>query len=373
MGDSQPLLFTDELLQRARAVPEDRRCLLHRWALFPGEHRAIARRQLETAAQLVPEPQLRRVLRPLWGDDDRKVMAAAGVLLLAKVLRDHGWTVEYEPELDGLTPDLRIQKRDASFLVEARHVAGDFGLPPGYGRVRIALRGITTRTPAHFSRLEVDGRASLKGFRAFMRRTLREPPCGHVVYEEPGVRISFELHQPPLDFAVSAFLGYTFPGTRFDDRASVRAALDEKLKKYPFPLVVALQGIDTGDIFIAAEQEMYGSEVYQIPISHTSGRAAGPARMARKDDSVGMRPDSDGERVRSRLDALLPFEIPLSDAGFAVRARLFANPARPDLPGLREFLPIPSVLPLDASSMGYMRADGSPLGGKEQIRDAFTP
>ena len=133
-----------------------------------------------------------------------------------------------------------------------------------------------TRTPASFSVVEVDGGASLKGFRAFLRRTLEEQRQGRLEYREDGVLIRFELHHPPLDSEIGVCLGYSPDAFWFDDRPAVRAALDEKLKKYPFPLVVALQGIHTGDLFEAAEEELLGGEVIEIPISHDTGGPAGP-------------------------------------------------------------------------------------------------
>lgn len=371
---SQRLIFTDELIARARAAPEATRRLIYRWATFPGPEREKARSQLEAAARLVPVDQRPRVLGQLHSDDDKQVMATAGVVLLAKLLADQGWRVEHEPDISGVTPDLRIRKGKAEFLVEVRHVAGDFGLPPAYQRLEASLRDIRTRTPANFFTIQVDGRASLRGFKAFLRRALDEKATGRQVYEKPGILISFELLRRPLDREIGVFSGHTGKAFAFDDRPNVRAALDEKLKKYPFPLIVALQGIEVGDLFKAAEEELFGSEVIQIPISHATGGPAGPPRRARKpDDSILSRPKSDGARVRARLEALLPFEVNVTDRGFAVRARLLANPAKPGVVGLDEFRPIPSLLHLDARKMGYVGADGQPLSEQEEVADEFIP
>jgi hypothetical protein len=245
--EGAPLIFTPELIAAARARAEATRPLIHRWALFEGARRELARAQLERAARLVPPEKRARALGPLHSHEDKQVFAAAGVLLLATVLTDQGWQVAHEPEIEGLTPDLRITKNAARFFVEARHVAGDFGLPAGYQKLQASLRGINTRTPACFSVIEVDGGASLKGFRAFLRRVLDEQRQGPLEYRADGVLIRFELHHPPLESDIAVCFAYSpEEAFWFDDRPAVRAALDEKLKKYSFPLVVALQGIHTG-------------------------------------------------------------------------------------------------------------------------------
>lgn len=369
----QRSIFTEELLAAARAQPEAKRRLIHRWATFSGPGREEARCQLDAAADLVPPGQRPRVLRPLYSSDDKQVFAAAGVLLLAKVLHDQSWAVEFEPKVFGVTPDLRIRKREATFLVEARHVEGDLGLPPAYQRLQAELRGMRTRTPASFSRMEVDGRASLKGFKAFLRLALDEERAGSQLHQESGVLIQFELHLPPLESETEVFFAYSGEGCWFDDRPAVEAALDEKLKKYPFPLVVALQGIHTGDLFSAAEDALFGTVVYEIPISHKSGGPAGPARMARKPDAVVARKNADGDRVRSRLEALLPFEVRVTDNGFAVQARVLANPAKQEVAGLREFCPIPSLLRFDQETFCYHGADGEPRAPGTKVADLFFP
>lgn len=368
-------IFTDELLAAARAMPEERRSLIQRWAIFEGASRDAVRRQLEEAAGLVPEVQRSRVLGQLYSEDHLQVMATTGGLLLAKVLRDHGWIVEYEPEVSGTTPDLRIRKGSAEFVVEVRRIVGDLRLPPAYERLRASLRDIPTKTPAHFTMIEVGGGASLNRFREFLLQVLRERRSGPQEFREPGVRICFELHLTPRETETEVFFSY---GRRemitLDDRPKVRAALDEKLKRYRFPLIVALQGIDDGDLFRAAEDVMYGSIVATFPISRASGEPLPPAHVERLPDSAVLRRNSDGDRVRARLEALLPFTLQIaSGRGFMLRARVLGNPGRPEVPGLREFLPIRSVLPVDPERMGYVGSDGEPFGEKEPIADEFIP
>jgi hypothetical protein len=368
------LIFTDDLIARARAQPEARRSLIHRWAVFEGPAREAARYQLDAAASLVPPSQRARVLGLLHSNDDKQVMAAAGVLLLAKVLGDHGWLVEHEPSISGGTPDLRIQKGQADFLVEIRRVVGDLGVPTAYPRLRAALTGIQTKTPASFTAIEVDGGASLKRFRAFLLQVLSEKRIGPQVFAEPGVLIRFELHHHPREHETEVIFSYCAREEMItiDERPKVRAALDEKLRKYRFPLIVALQGIDEGDLFRAAEDELFGSVVCVFPTGQAEGSARTPW-IERQSDSAVVRPDSNGDRVRARLEALLPFVVNITGQGFAVRARLLANPAKPGVAGLEEFRPIPSVLHLGSTRMGYVGAEGKPLGNNEEIVDEFIP
>jgi hypothetical protein len=370
---TERLIFTDELIAAARAQPEARRRLIQRWALFDRAGAEECRFQLEAAAALVPVEKRPRVIGPLIRGDEKQTTVAAGVLLLAKVLTDQGWIVEHEPEIAGVTPDLAISKGGATFLVEARQVVGDFGLPSAYPRLQAELAGIQTRTPVSFSTMEVDGGASLRGFRKCLLRALEERPSGPQQYREPGIFICFELHLPPLDFEMPAFFGHNGEAIWFDDAPSVRTALDEKLKKYQFPLIVALQGIDTGNLFGAAEDVLYGSRAFRIPISHATGGPAGPTRLVRRPDSVALRRGSDGDRVRDRLEGLLPFELGATDRGFTIRARLLANPAKLGVEGLEKFQPIPSVLHLPSGGMSYVGADGQPLTEEDPIADEFLP
>lgn len=372
---TERLIFTDDLISAARARPEERRSLIQRWSLFEGPARDAARRQLEDAAILVPEPQRSRVLGPLFSESHMQATTTTGSLLLAKVLRDQQWVVEYEPEISAATPDLRIRKGRAEFVVEIRHVAGDLALPPALDRVRASLQDIRTNTPARFTVLEVDGGASLKPFRHFLMQALRKPRSGPHEYRASGVHIRFTLDLSPRETLTGVFFSYGREDMiSLDERPKVRAALDEKLKKYRFPLIVALQGIDDGDLFRAAEDVMYGSVVCIFPISHAKGDPPTPARVERLPDSAVLRSNSDGDRVRARLEALLPFTLQIaSGRGFMLRARVLGNPARPEAPGLREFLPIPSVLPVDPERMGYFGADGMPIGEKEPIADEFFP
>lgn len=322
---------------------------------------------------LVPAEKRRRVLGQLQADDDKQVMATAGVLLLAKVLADHGWLVNHEPDVDGVTPDLHVQKGTAEFYVEARHVPGDLGLPPAYQRVEAALKGIRTRTPATFHKMEVDPRASLRPFKAFLRRALDEKRPGLQVFQAPGIFISFELLLPGLDDEIGVFSGHVGDAIWFDDRPQIRAALDEKLRKYRFPLIIALHGIDAGDLFRAAEEELFGGVVYQIPISDETGRPAAPARLARASDSAVARRDSDGARVRARLEALLPFETLVTDRGFSVRARVLANPARPEVRGFEEFRPLPVLAHVGSGRMAYVGPHGEPVEDRDRVADEFVP
>jgi hypothetical protein len=75
--------------------------------------------------------------------------------------------------------------------------------------------------------------------------------------------------------------------------------------------------------------------------------------------------------VRERLEALLPFEVIVTERGFVVRARLLANPAKPHLSSLEEFRPIPSLLHAGPREMAYCDGDGEPTPPAE-LNDHFV-
>ncbi len=102
------------------------------------------RSQLEVAASLVPEHQRRRVLGHLRSDSEDQAAGGAAVLLLAHTLHHLGWLVEHEPEIDGGTPDLRIKRACADFVVEVRQVIGWTRVPNrrDFERVEKALEGL---------------------------------------------------------------------------------------------------------------------------------------------------------------------------------------------------------------------------------------
>jgi hypothetical protein len=60
--------------------------------------------------------QQKKVLGHLLGksSSDDQIRANMGSIFLAEALRDFGWSVEFEPEEAGKTPDLRVRKSDVS-------------------------------------------------------------------------------------------------------------------------------------------------------------------------------------------------------------------------------------------------------------------
>lgn len=194
---------------------------------------------------------------------------------------------------------------------------------------------------------------------------------GPHTYATPGVLVRFEL-LPEREEEGGVFLGYS-PETAIciDDAPAVRSALREKLRKYRFPIIVALQGIHTGDLFEAAEKVLFGTEVFVIPVGPRG--ATGPARLDRQQDSAVWQNDSDGARIRTRLDAVLPFEVGVGDQGFFLRARLMANPARPSVAGLESFRPMSTLVHADAETMRYTGPEGRYLRDDERVQDYFVP
>ncbi|MFT3916558.1 MAG: BsuBI/PstI family type II restriction endonuclease [Anaeromyxobacteraceae bacterium] len=368
---AEPLIFSAEQVARARARPEARRSLLDRWALVEGDAFDLGRIQLEEAALLVPERLRPRLLGPLRADDAKQSMAALGMLLLAKTLHGHGWEVEFEPEIDGLTPDLRLRKGPVCFIVEVRHVAGPLGVPDGHQRLRAELRSVRARTPAQFSTISIDGRKSLKGFFKFLKDKILAGDPGPHVYQEPGILIRFKL-LPAFDEEVGVFFAYSpAMAISIDDAPAVRAALNEKLTKYRFSHIIALQGIDTGGLFRAVDQVLFGTEVFVVPIGPE--RPADEVRIDRRPDAAVWKPDADGARMRQRLDAVLPFEVGMGERGFHIQARVMANPARPHVTGLDSFRPIPALVHADGELMRYVGPGGDFVSEGETIRDYFVP
>ena len=129
-----------------------------------------------------------------------------------------------------------------------------------------------------------------------------------------------------------------------DDHDTVRAAIDEKLKRYKVPLIVALEMVDCIGAFETVEDVLYGRTVMKIPINTATGGPAGPLELGRAKDGIVVRRDHNAERARDRLDAILPFQVHCRDDGFRVAARVLANPFTLERPELLEFRPIPRLV-----------------------------
>ncbi len=323
--------------------------LLYRWAKTPGPTGDALRAQIEAAAALVAEHQRARVLGPLHSDIEDQAAGAASTLLLALALHEFGWVVEHEPVIDEETPDLRIAKRSAQFVVEVRQVIGwtRDQTRTAYTRVGEALDGLRTRTPLHFMGTpHVAGGASLRGLRPFVKRALGTGP-GEYEFRDEGVLLVFHVGDDVGD-EIPAFTGYVGTPMHGDDYDAIRAAIDEKLKKYKLPLVIALEMVDCIWAFESVEEVLCGRQVMQIPINTSTGSPAGEMTLGRAPDGMVIRGDSDAQRARDRLDALLPFQVGIRSDGFRLGARVLANPFRPGAL-LREFTPIPRLLVTDSA------------------------
>lgn len=376
MGARDAAVFTESVLAAARSSPRASEFLVCRLALAHGTYGEGVRKQVESAAALVPEQQRGRVVSPLHCDDRDKALAALNMLLLAKTLHDLGWSVEYEPVvLDG-TPDLRIRRNAADFVVEVRQVIGDARLPNEreIERVYHALRGIRTRTPLALDAVSVSPAAPLGRFRKFVEETLVRRPRGQLVFRDEGVLITFEL-LPELDAPIGAIAMHSGPAQWIDDRPDAEAAVQEKLKRYKCPLVIALDMVDCFDPFQTAEAVMCGSEVIRIPINMATGVAAGEPQSARSANAIVLGRDRDAARARGRLQALLPFEVRRSRHGVSIHARVLSNPYRVESE-LPEFEPIPvlTITGQDERSltMEYVRG-GAVLSSDERDRWEHIP
>ncbi|HEX7481489.1 MAG TPA: hypothetical protein VF331_27040, partial [Polyangiales bacterium] len=137
------IIFPLEFAQRPSAASAHAAPLLQRMAMSPDGRGNAFRDQLERAAQLVPNDKRTRVLGPLLkaAASDDQVRSLIGVLLLAKMLSDHGWSVEFEPDVDGKTPDLGVVKGVSTFIIEARRIASPLQSPEdaAVARIRDAL------------------------------------------------------------------------------------------------------------------------------------------------------------------------------------------------------------------------------------------
>jgi hypothetical protein len=343
-----PIVFTPELLAAAARAPQHDAPLLFRWAALSEDLGGGAlRAQIESAAALVPHHQVRRVLGPLLrlGTNDQ-VRAAVGGLLLAKTLQELGWAVDFEPEIDGGTPDLRITKRDVSFVVEVRRVEAH-GAPPvskALARLQDALSGFETLHPIWIRATQIDGQASLRGFTQFIKSLLSgEPAVGRHSYHRDRVLVVFDVCQR-ADDPVPAILGWAGGVTFGGQHDVVRVHLNKKLFAYKVPLIVALDFYNSVNPFRTVEDVLLGRQLIQVPIDLSGASDAGEPELTRADDGLVFHPGSDGDRARRRLQGVLPFElVTAADGRYAVRARVLENPIAEGVAGLDAFEPIPRL------------------------------
>lgn len=360
---SKRLIFTPDLMQRVKPTQQHSGPFLHRLALIAGPEGEALREQIERVAAAVPESKHQRVLGPIRGksSSDDQVEDALGTLLLAQTLTDLGWEVEHEPEEAGGTPDLRIRKGEVVYLVEVRRVAGSMRdvFSRDISLLRDALSDFETKTPIYIQRVRVDGQSSLKPFVKHLKKLLAGPrPVKLQVFNQDGVYVQFHVHKP-LETEIPAVSGWAGEPILGQDLEAIRAAIHEKLGRYKVPLIVALDLRHLPWSFHAIEDVVFGQTVVKVPIRMDGGAVDEPVRVARANDSIFVEAGSNGERARTRLQALLPFQLTSSDTRLlAVQARVIANPALVPAPQLREFDPIPRLVLTEQTSerglMNYM-------------------
>lgn len=347
------LIFTPLLRQHAEPTRSKHyRRLIHRWAI--DERHEGVRAQLERAAALVPAERRGRVLGPLTGksSSDDQVRAAAGSLLLAKTLGALGWSVEFEPVLDGGAPDLRITKDEAGFVIEVRSVPRPESNPTdeAIARIQDALDTIKTTTPFSIRAAHVPGNASLKRLATFVRQVLSQSPAPQAprhTFNEDGVLVVLEGGPGRLAFdePTSAIAGWTLRPMFGDQCDVVRNAINEKLNTYKVPLIVALDFIDPMDAFATSEQVLLGRQSTIVPVALTDDAPYEPPRAGRVDDGILHHQGADGNRARARLQALLPFTLLPEDTGaLTFRGRIMTNPGAEQSLRLREFTPMPRLV-----------------------------
>jgi hypothetical protein len=343
------LIFTRELIETASNFPIHSAPLLYQWAACPDERGGAAlRNQIECAAFLVPEEKRPRVLGPLIARSRQDVQdrATVGVLLLAKTLFDNGWSVEFEPNISDGTPDLKIKKEGAEFVVEVKSISRPKlnSSNDVINKIYDLLDGKETQRPIYIDSASNFNGRSLKPFINYLEELWNnEVPSGDYVFDENGVSVKFVLYQ--FESPCAAVLGHLGEPIYGGQHKYVRDAIDEKVKRYGFPLIVALDFVEFLDPFIIVEEVLIGSNVIQFQVDPTGKRAAGEPYAGRANDGILIRRDASGDRIRSRLQAVLAFSMSGTGEGaFEVRGCVFVNPADKTKLQLREFIPIPRLV-----------------------------
>ena len=367
-GATAPLIFTPDLMARAAKAPRHSSPLLMRIAARDDDMGGPARRaQLERAAAIVPPEQRGRVLGPvLKGGTDDQVGAALHALLLAKALHDLGWQVEFEPEVDGLTPDLRISKDSNDFIVEIRRVEGfvDYNAR-ALARLADSLESKSTRTPVSVRSITLPASASLKPFVRHLEKLWQEQAApGEYSFHQDGVFVVFEL-VGPFDEPWPAYWGSTGGASFGGQHTDVQEHLDDKLRRYKFPHIVALDFVDPWNPERTVEDALFGQRIVYVPVSLNGGDPGEPY-PGRAPDGIVFKGGDQGRRVRTRLQGVLAFWFEVSDSGdLVMRARVFENPGSTVPVGLGMFAPIPRIGLVERTEQGgvmrYVDSEGAVL------------
>jgi len=342
------LVFVPELMKRALRGTDALSPLLLQWAGPGGE---LVREQIERAAAIVPEPLRPRVLGPLTlQSSDDQVRTAVGTLLLGKTLADLGWDVEHEPVVGTQTPDLLVRKGSAEYVVEVRRVLGRLGDGNRmFSLVLRALKDIRTATPFHLLDLQIDGGASLKPLVAHVRSVLAGPvPKGVRHCSSPGVSIAYQVDDSGAkgEPVLSAVIGWQKPSLAGDDSERMESAINQKLRAYKQPIIVALDLVEVLGECQAVRDAFYGPRPIIVPVDLTGQGGTGDAHLGPMQNGMLVGRSHNAQRARARLIALLPFAWGLagSPAECNVWAQLLANPALDPPQAFSEFAPMPRFL-----------------------------
>jgi hypothetical protein len=337
------------------------------------------RQQIEAAAALVPRAQRTRVLGPLsLKARDDQVKSAVGVLFLAKMLDDFGWSVDFEPVVGTQTPNLLIRRGATEYIVEVRRVVGRAAEDTqAHKLVQRALKHIRTATPLHITAMQVDGSASLRPFVQHVERMLATHPlpAGSQHFTSTGVTIVFEVGDHGADKPIfPAVFSWPTRVLHGNDADRAEAAINDKLRTYKQPIVVALDLDGVLGSFDDVIEAFYGERKMIVPVQMDGNSPPEEARLGPMQDGMLVGRDRNAERARERLIALLPFSWGMTSEanGFDIYARVLANPAFEPAQTFREFAPIPRFIvdsrPDDHTVMMRWEPPLNPSGWRHILR-----
>lgn len=266
------------------------------------------------------------------------------------MLHDFGWSVDFEPVVRTQTPDLLIKRGAVEYIVEARRVVGRAAEDPQARKlVQRALKDIRTATPLHITAMMVAPAASLKPFAQYVKSILatRPPPTGPQHFTSTGVSIVFEVGDHGADEPIfPAVFSWPIRVLHGNDADRVEAAINEKLRAYKQPIIVALDLDGVLGSFDDVMEAFYGERKIIVPVRMDGNSPPEEARLGPMQDGMLVGRDRNAARARERLIGLLPFSWGMTREanGFDIYARVLANPAFEPAQTLREFAPIPRFI-----------------------------
>jgi hypothetical protein len=215
--------------------------------------------------------------------------------------------------------------------------------------VQRALKKIRTATPLSINAMRVDPAASLKPFAQHVERILaaRPLPTGPQHFTSKGVDITFVVTNPGGDSPIfPAVFGWPTRVLYGNDADRVEAAINEKLRTYKQPIIVALDLDGVLGSFDDVLEAFYGEQRIIVPVRMDHNSPPDEARLGPMQDGMLVGRDRNAARARERLIGLLPFSwgITKEADGFDVYARALANPAVEPAQTFQEFAPIPRFI-----------------------------